>query len=63
MGTPKHIGDDLGQHGAVALPLRRRDATCTVTEPTGSRVMVAVAWAPFFGPALRRSAAVSTVVM
>jgi hypothetical protein len=32
-------------------------------EPTGSRVMVAVAWAPFFGPALRRSAAVSTVVM
>ena len=25
--------------------------------------MLAVAWAPFFAPALRRSAAVSTVVM
>jgi len=39
------------------------EATCTDTLPTGSIAIVAVACAPFFGPALRRSAAVSTVVM
>ena len=39
------------------------EATCTVTVPTGSSVTVAVDWAPFFGPALARSAGVSTAVM
>ena len=39
------------------------EATCTDTAPTGSSAIVAVACAPFFGPALRRSSGVSTVVM
>ena len=39
------------------------EATCTPPAPGGSRLMVAVAWAPFFGPARRRSAAVRTVLI
>ena len=31
------------------------EATLTVTEPSGSMATVAVAWAPFFGPAFARS--------
>ena len=58
----ERIGDDLRQHGAVALPCGT-EATCTETEPSGSSATVAVACAPFFGPALRRSSGVSTVVM
>ena len=34
-----------------------------ITPPSGSSATVAVACAPFFGPALRRSSGVSTVVM
>ena len=35
----------------------------TETEPSASRLMVAVDCAPFFGPARRRSSAVNAVVM
>jgi hypothetical protein len=39
------------------------EAVWTVMEPSGSAATVAVAWAPFFGPARWRSAGVSTAVM
>ena len=39
------------------------DETCTDNAPPGSSEIVAVAGGPFFGPALRRSSGVSTVVM
>ena len=38
-------------------PDPRPDATCTATPPSGSTLTVAVACAPLFGPALRRSSA------
>ena len=60
---PKHVGDDLRQHGAVALALRRRGDVHRSRRRAGRALTVAVACAPFFGPALRRSSGVSTVVM
>jgi hypothetical protein len=39
------------------------EATVTFTEPIRSTATVALAIAPFFGPALARCSAVSTVLM
>ena len=58
----ERIGDNLCQHGAVALPLRCRSGV-NADRAQGSNATVAVACAPFLAPARRRSSAVSTVVM
>ena len=55
----KRVGDDLCQHGAMALALRDRG---DLHRDGAERIeaIVAVDCAPFFGPARRRSSAVRT---